>query len=282
MAGSDSFRFDGKRALVVGGASGMGGATSSLLQELGADVIVMDYAPVSLAGAQAIKVDLRDKDSIDAAVDSCEGPIHALVSCAGVAPGAPGIERVNFIGQRHLIERMLDQAKLPSGSAIAMISSIGGYGWEFEVPTILDYLDTPDFESAVKWIEDHPDTAAMDYSWSKQTVCGYVGRQALPLFKRGIRINAVLPGTIDTPLAKANDWLKAEDDWRAAAGIDPPTPDKIAYPLAFLCSDAANYVNGAMLVVDGGLVNASIMGVFQGDWVRPFLTSYSQLGSSPG
>jgi NAD(P)-dependent dehydrogenase (short-subunit alcohol dehydrogenase family) len=85
MAGSkethmnpDSFRYDGKRALVVGGATGMGAATAKLVQQLGAEVVVMDFAPVTLDGVKAISLDLRDKDGIDAAVDECGGPIHAL------------------------------------------------------------------------------------------------------------------------------------------------------------------------------------------------------------
>ena len=77
----DSFRYDGKRAVVVGGATGMGAATAELVQDLGAEVVVMDYADVTLPGVKAIKLDLRDKASIDAAVDECGGPIHALFSC---------------------------------------------------------------------------------------------------------------------------------------------------------------------------------------------------------
>src|SRR5437879_1880718 len=53
--GSDAFRYDGKRALVVGGATGIGAATAQVLQDLGADVIVMDYADISLKGVQAIR-----------------------------------------------------------------------------------------------------------------------------------------------------------------------------------------------------------------------------------
>src|ERR1700730_14691911 len=91
----DAFRFDGKRALVVGGATGMGAAAAKIVQDLGAEVVVMDYADVPLDGAKAIKVDLRDRASIDAAVDECGGPVDALFSCAGVADGTPGIEKVN-------------------------------------------------------------------------------------------------------------------------------------------------------------------------------------------
>jgi NAD(P)-dependent dehydrogenase (short-subunit alcohol dehydrogenase family) len=265
MAVTDVFDFGGRRALVVGGATGMGGSAAALLAQLGADVIVMDYAPVTLPGAEVIKIDLRDKAQIDAAVDACAGPIHILMSCAGVAPGAPGIERVNFLGQRHLIERMIDEEKLPEGSAIAMISSIAGYGWEAEVPTLLDFLDTPDFESGLKWMEAHPDKAAkgMDYVWTKQAVCAYVGRAAFPLRKRGIRINAVLPGVIDTPLGRASGWVEDWNHWWKAVETPPTPPEEISYPLAFLCSKAASHVNGTMLIVDGGFVNAGITQVYQ-------------------
>src|SRR3954454_9181313 len=104
---ADSFRFDGKRALVVGGASGMGAATAALVKDLGADVVVMDFADVTQSGVTAIKVDLADRASIEAAVDECGGPIDVLFSCAGVADGFPGIERINFIGHRHLIDRAI-------------------------------------------------------------------------------------------------------------------------------------------------------------------------------
>src|SRR3979411_1416490 len=114
---AEAFRYDGKRALVVGGATGMGAATAELVQDLGAEVVVMDYAPVTLAGVKAIQVNLGDKASIDAAVDECGGPIHALFSCAGVADGTPGIEKINFIGHRYLIDQLLAKGMLCSGSA---------------------------------------------------------------------------------------------------------------------------------------------------------------------
>src|SRR5918994_3218912 len=102
----EAFRYDGKRALVLGGASGMGAATAELLQDAGAEVVVMDYADATLPGAKAIHTNLADAESIDAAVDECGGQVDALFSCAGVADGTPGIERINFIGHRHLIDRL--------------------------------------------------------------------------------------------------------------------------------------------------------------------------------
>jgi NAD(P)-dependent dehydrogenase (short-subunit alcohol dehydrogenase family) len=247
----DKFRFDGKRALVVGGATGMGAATAELVQDAGAEVVVMDRAPVTLAGAKAIQLDLSDKDSIDAAVDECGGPVHALFSCAGVADGTPGIERINFIGHRRLIDRMLANDMLPRGAAIGMISSAAGVGWEANLETIREYLAITDFDEATKWAVDHN---RADYLWSKQVINAYVAINSVELLKRGIRINAILPGPTDTPLAQANaeQWLGFATDYREETGIQPSTPVEQAYPLVFLCSDAASYINGITIVSDAG------------------------------
>src|SRR5712671_3019968 len=126
----DAFRYDGKRVLVVGGATGMGAATAEVAQ----------------AAAKAIHMNLADAASIDAAVDECGGPVHALFSCAGVADGTPGIEKINFIGHRHLIDRALAKGMLPRGSAIGFISSAAGLGWEANLPQLKEYLDLSDFD----------------------------------------------------------------------------------------------------------------------------------------
>ncbi len=259
---ADSYRFDGKRALVVGGATGMGAATAALVQDLGAEVVVMDHADVGLPGVKAIRLDLRDRESIDAAVDECGGPVHALFACAGVADGTPGLERINFIGHRHLIDRALAGGLLPRGAAIAMISSAAGLGWEPNLDLLKEYLDTPDFDSAVAWIEVHPDRN--DYMWSKQAICTYVARQALAMATRGLRINAILPGPTDTPLARANEevWLGTGADYRDEAGIAASTPEEQAGPLVFLCSDAARHVNGITMITDAGWVASGVTGSF--------------------
>src|SRR3546814_10194093 len=99
----DAFRYDGKRVLVVGGATGMGAAAAELVRDAGAEVVVMDYAEITLSGVKAIKVNLADVASIDAAIEECGGKVDALFSCAGVADGTPGIETINFqIGRAHV------------------------------------------------------------------------------------------------------------------------------------------------------------------------------------
>jgi NAD(P)-dependent dehydrogenase (short-subunit alcohol dehydrogenase family) len=261
---ADAFRYDGKRALVVGGATGMGAAVAELVQDLGAEVIVMDFAPVTLAGAKAISLDLRDKASIDAAIDECGGPIHAVFSCAGVADGTAGIEKINFIGHRHLIDRAIEKGYLGRGSAIGYISSTAGLGWRKHLDEVKAYLDdAPDFDSAVAWIEKNPDKAS--YTWSKQSINVYVQSRALELLKQGIRVNAILPGPTDTPLARANEetWLGFGTDYRADAGVEASRPDEQAGPLVFLCSDAASHVSGEILIVDAGFTGSGVTGAYE-------------------
>jgi NAD(P)-dependent dehydrogenase (short-subunit alcohol dehydrogenase family) len=257
----DAFRYDGKRALVVGGASGMGAATAELVQDAGAEVVAMDVADVTLPGAKAINLNLAEAASIDAAVDECGGQVDALFSCAGVADGTPGIERINFIGHRHLIDRLLAKGMLPRGSAIGFISSAAGLGWEPNLQELNELLDTPDFDAATRWTQEH---GKADYMSMKQAICAYVGRQAFPLLKQGIRINAICPGPTDTPLAQANKemWLGFGADYRGEVGIEASSPIEQAYPLVFLCSDAAAAITGITLISDAGYMSSGITGSF--------------------
>jgi NAD(P)-dependent dehydrogenase (short-subunit alcohol dehydrogenase family) len=257
----DAFRFDGKRVLVVGGATGMGAAAAQLALDAGADVVVMDYAPVKLTGVKAIKLNLAEKKSIEVAVRECGGPVHALLACAGVADGTPGIEKINFIGHRHLIELMLEAGMLPRGASIGFISSAAGLGWEKNLEKLKELLATPDFDEAVAWAQTN---GAANYFWTKQAVCAYVSSQAYPMLKRGIRINATCPGPTDTPLAQANkeQWLAFGADFRGDLGIEASTPIEQAYPLLFLCSDAASGINGITMITDSGYMSSGITGSY--------------------
>jgi NAD(P)-dependent dehydrogenase (short-subunit alcohol dehydrogenase family) len=261
MSLADAFRFDGKRAVVVGGATGMGAAAAEVLVDAGAEVVVMDVAPITAGGVRALHVDLADRASIDAAVEECGGRVDALLACAGVADGTEGIERINFIGHRHLIDRMLDREMLGRGSAIGFISSAAGLGWEANLPLINELLDLADFDAAVAWVEAHH---TADYMSSKQVVCAYVASRAFSLLHQGIRINAICPGPTDTPLARANrdTWLGFGADYRAEAGIEVSTPREQAYPLVFLCSDAAAAITGITMVTDVGYMSSGVTGSF--------------------
>lgn len=258
----DAFRYDGKRALVVGGATGMGAAAAELVQDAGAETVVMDVAPVTAEGVTAIRLDLADQGSIEAAVDECGGPVDALLSCAGVADGTPGIERINFLGHRHLIDKLIADGHLRRGGAIGMISSAAGLGWQQNLDELEAYLEL-DFDAASQWAQENN---RADYLWSKQAINYYVAQQAFPLLKQGIRINAILPGPTNTPLAQANAemWLGFGSDWREEAGIEAATPLEQAYPLVFLCSDAARGVSGITMITDAGYVASGITGSFPG------------------
>jgi NAD(P)-dependent dehydrogenase (short-subunit alcohol dehydrogenase family) len=261
MSTFDAFRFDDKRALVVGGATGMGAAAAEVVRDAGAEVVVLDFAEITLPGVEAVHVNLAERASIDAALDACGGTVDALFSCAGVADGTPGIERINFIGHRYLIDRLLERDMHPGGSAIGMISSAAGLGWEANLEALEELLDTTEWDAAVQWTVDK---GWADYLHMKQAMCAYVARQAHPLFKRGIRINAICPGPTDTPLAQANKemWLGFAADYRADVGSQPSTPLEQAYPLVFLCSDAARAINGQTVISDQGYLASGITGSF--------------------
>jgi len=254
---SDAFRYDGKRVVVVGGASGIGAAVVELALDAGAEVVVMDLAQVALPGVRAIRLNLTERASIDTAIEECSGRVDALFCCAGVADGTPGIERINFVGHRHLIDRMVSSEMLRRGSAIGFISSLGGVGWETNMRPLSRLLDIPDFDAAAHWLVRHK---RANYTTTKQLIGAYVAREALSFLKRGIRINAISPGATDTPLARANreTWLGFGTDYREAAGIQPFTPREQAYPLLFLCSDAAMAISGITLLSDAGWFSSGI------------------------
>ncbi len=261
MSTFSAFRYDGKRALVVGGATGMGAAIAELVQDAGAEVVVMDFASVELPGAKTIQVNLGERGSIDAAVDEYAGTVDALFSCAGVADGTPNLEKINFIGHRYMIDKLVARGDLARGAAIGFISSAAGLGWEANLPLLSEYLDITDFDDAAQWAQEHLKT---DYMWSKQAICAYVARESMALLKQGIRINAICPGPTDTPLAQANKdmWLGFGADYRAAVGVEAATPLEQAYPLVFLCSAGASAITGQTIITDSGYFAAGVTETF--------------------
>lgn len=255
--------FDGKDVLVIGGATGMGAATARRLGELGARVTVMDVVDVSYSVAQHIPVDLRSKASVVEALKEVHVPLAAVFACAGVADGTAGIVQINFIGQRYLVECLSARGLLPAGSAIVMISSVAGLPWQRNMAQLMEFLGCDRWEDAEQWLASHEGNNT--YGFSKQAINAYVASAAMQLLKSGVRLNAVLPGPTNTPLARANAdaWLGFGEGYRKAVGLDCLESEQIASVMLFLASSAASGINGCTLLVDQGHISAAMSGVYE-------------------
>lgn len=257
MGIGDLLRFDGKRVLVTGGSSGMGEATVGLLNEQGAEVHVLDVKAPAQDVASFHEIDLREIDLVDAAVDVIGGPLDVVVNCAGVAPvfGKLDVLLINFCAARHLTDRVIDRY-MPDGGVVGSIASVAGRGWRDNLPALCELIGAPDYSSAAAWCEAHPDALDNAYGWSKQALIVYSMLRAVELKERHIRLNTLSPGATATPLMP--DFVRGVgqavfDSVGEIAGRSSQAVEQ-ARPLVFLLSDAASYVNGANLDVDGGFL----------------------------
>ena len=248
--------YKGKRVVVSGCFSGMGEATARLLVSLGAEVHGVDFKESKLDLASFSLVDLRDPATIDAAVAGIGGKIDALFNCAGLPQTAPALDvmKVNFIGTRYLTEKVAPL--MQGGGAVASISSLGGIGWSKRMPAIMQLLGAASYSDAVKWCEDNMETVREGYSLSKEAVIVWTMRESFTSIGKGIRMNCVLPGPTQTPMMSSFESATpaALLDFMAQPINRRSKPEEQAYPLAFLNSDAASFINGASLPVDGGFM----------------------------
>jgi aldehyde dehydrogenase (NAD+) len=134
-------------------------------------------------------------------------------------------------------------------------------GWESNLPQLQEFLKIEDFDAATAWVKER---GKADYMFSKQAICAYVAAKALPFLKLGVRINAILPGPTDTPLARANAdrWLGFGADYRKEANVEVSTTTEQAWPLVFLCSEAAAAISGMTVITDVGFVSSAIAETF--------------------
>jgi len=259
----DRLSFEGQRVIVTGAASGMGEAVARVVGDLGAEVFALDVKEPTVPVTKFVQTDLRDRTSIDGAVEVIGGPVHKLFSCAGLPQLFPALDvmLVNFVGPRHLIGRLVPL--MPQRSAVACIASDAGMGWARALPAVTELVTTPSFDDARRWCEQHQDEVADGYSFSKQCTIVYTMRAALDLVGRGIRINCISPGPTVTPMfpqfveAMGKDFW---DAWPRPMGRDA-TPEEQAYPMVFLNSDAASYVTGTNLFTDGGFTGGAFTGL---------------------
>lgn len=253
---TDILKYRGKRVVVTGAASGMGGACARILTELGTEVYGLDVQDIKEPVAKAIRVNLADEASIDAALQEIDGEIDCLFNCAGL-PGTPRFDNlqtmlVNIVGLRHLTESLLPRIK--DGGAIASITSVAGMGYPKNIENVQALLATETFDTAKAWCEANP-VVANGYLFSKQCIIGYTYARAAELAKRRIRINCLSPAPTDTPMMPAfHEQIPKEamdEHFQAPIGRNA-TPEEMAEPLILLNSEASRFVSGVNLFVDYG------------------------------
>ena len=244
-------RFEGRKVVVTGGGSGIGAATCRLLAGEGAEVTVLDRdgsAAVSIAGevgGRAAAVDVRDGDAVNRAVrEAAEamGGITDLVNNAGAGAAKPLLDYtdkefallvgVNLTGTFNAIRSAAPIMLESGGGSIVNNASLTGI---------------------------RPTRGEGPYSAAKAGVLNLTQTAALELAPT-VRVNAVAPGMIHTPLTQI---VVDDERWRAAAEQGTPlgrlgSAEEVAEVIAFLTSDAAAYITGQTIVVDGGSVLPSL------------------------
>jgi 3-oxoacyl-[acyl-carrier protein] reductase len=245
-------RFTGTRVLVTGGASGIGEATADRFLREGAHVVVVDRSRPNLAAAGERLAAARaggelvleegdvaaaeDVERVVAAMVARFGGIDVLVSNAGIAYQEPFLEitrerwdetlRVNLAGMFVVAQRVAREMVRAGGGTILLTSSTNGLAGE--------------------------DRYA-HYNASKGGVTLLTKSLAIELGRHGIRVNAVCPGYIVTPLAEALDDPQAMEAYRLRLPLRRlGRPEDVAGTFAFLASDDAAFIHGETIVIDGG------------------------------
>ena len=238
--GSVRFDFAGDNAVVTGGARGIGAAVVGALATAGARVHVFDVCePLDpREGVSMHLVDLRDAAAVRAAaarVQEESGPVRLLVNNAGITRDAPlwmlseedwdAVLDVNLSAAFRVLAAFVPVMRAERAGCIVQVASINGLRGKF---------------------------GQANYASAKAGMIALTRTAALELGRRGITVNAVAPGLIDTEMtAELPEEIRAKALQESASGRAGRVED-VANAVLFLLSDAARHITGAVLPVDGG------------------------------
>jgi len=242
-----SFGLSGRVAIITGAAQGIGEACARRFAQEHAKIVIADVldargqALANELGALYVHCDVGDKAQVDALVTAAlqaHGHIDILVNNAGIFKAAPFLDvaETDF----DAVLRVNLRGAFLVGQAVARVMAGAGRGSIINMSSVNSVLAIPDIAS---------------YNVSKGGINQLTRAMALALADRGVRVNAVGPGTIATELA-AQAVLTSEAAKQKIMMRTPMKrlgePSEIADVVAFLASDAASYVTGEIIMVDGG------------------------------
>lgn len=229
----------GRIALVTGGASGIGAATVALLRARGATVVAADVTAVE--GTTAL--DVTDEAAVDAAVAAIvaeHGRLDLAANVAGTSGAYAELADSTTEGWRSTMAVNLDGVYFCLRAELRAMRATGG-GSIVNVASAAGRMGVPGLAA---------------YSASKHGVIGLTKTAAIEEARRGIRVNAVLPGSVRTPMLEAfsgNDPAVLEQMGRRSPMGRLGQPDEIAEAIVWLLSDASGFVTGNCLAPDGGV-----------------------------
>lgn len=240
----DEAALKGKVVLVTGSASGIGAACVQRLVRAGALAISADIN-IAEPGKDAVRVDVADPASVEEALTAIidrHGRLDGLVHSAGIARSMPFLDTA--LGDFDSIVRVNLRGTFIVGQAAANAMVRTGGGSIVNVASVSGMLGNGQRSA---------------YGTSKAAVIHLTKVMAVELASHGIRVNAVSPGPINTPMVDAfySDAIRKE--WTDRVPMHRfGSPHDVAATIAFLCSDDASYITGQTLAVDGGFVIAGI------------------------